>query len=164
MKIVTDLDGVLRELNQYINEKFGVPYPDHWNWKFEGKSIFDFVRDNPEILFYSPKSKYFDVIIETLPKPIEIWSAQPESWKILTKAWCNKNIGINQYTIEFMSGTKKYQKLLSQPNTLLIEDSPNFQEYSKIILIDMPYNQKVEAKTRIKSIKNLKILLDKNIN
>ena len=44
---------------------------------------------------------------------------------------------------------------MDEPNTLLIEDNPKFSDYSRIILIDQPYNQKVEANIRVSSPEEL---------
>ena len=153
IKIVTDLDGVLRDLNQCLGNDFGVPYPTTWYWRFEERTIFDFINSDLNILYRSPKTKYFNTIVSALSKPIEIWTNQPEEWRPLTVKWCDKNI--KNYNLVFLSPKEKYLKLMDEPNTLLIEDNPKFSDYSRIILIDQPYNQKVEANIRVSSPEEL---------
>lgn len=161
VKIVTDLDGVLRDLMAYINSRWEVKNPESWNWTVDGKNIFDLAKEFPEILFLSPKTPYFETIVKFYkPGKVPIWSAQPEDWKILTKAWCDKHIGIDKYDLEFLKPEEKYQRLLDNPNTLLIEDSPNFPKYDQIILIDTIQNEKNKAKIRVKTNKELQEVLD----
>jgi len=153
MKIVFDLDGVLRDLCFYLNQKFDVPYPRDWFWKHKGKDIFDWIKeDRYSCLLYAPITEYFLPISKTT-EHFEIWTCQPEDWRKYTKLWIIANIG--DCTKHYLDTKQKRERLDREPNTYLVEDSPNFSNYDRIILIDRPYNRHVKASIRIKTPKEL---------
>lgn len=157
-KIVIDLDGVLRDLCLYLSDRFNVPYPDKWFWTYKDKDIFQWIKeDNYYALIYAPITKYFYHIMELVDE-IEIWTCQPDEWKPFTKLWLENNI-IKDYKIIYLNTEQKRQKLDQNKNLVLIEDSPNFSDYERIILIDTPYNQEVEA-LRIHNPEELRELLN----
>lgn len=160
MKIVFDLDGVLRDLCGYLNEKLDVPYPKEWIWKHHNKDIFEWIKEDRYCaLVYAPITEYFSIVHKTI-KNIELWTCQPEKWRPYTKLWINTNIG--DCTIHYLDTNQKREKLDKEPNTYLVEDSPNFKHYDRILLIDRPYNRKVSAETRIHNPKELKQWLIKH--
>ena len=86
MKLIADLDGVVRNLNGYLSLKYDVPMPETWTWSFLGKNIFDWVKhDNFDILTESPPSEYYSVIKKYAA---EIWTSQPDNWRPHTIQWC----------------------------------------------------------------------------
>lgn len=148
MRLVFDVDGVLRDINAYLNQRLGVPYPQEWFWKHQDKDIFDWVReDNYGCLIYAPITEYFVTISKRI-NHFELWTCQPEDWRAYTKLWITANVG--RCTKFYLDTKQKREKLNKEPNTYLVEDSPNFSSYDRIILIDRPYNQHINASIRIK--------------
>jgi len=160
MNIFTDLDDVLRSLDIPLYEKYEIPIPERWNWRHKGKSIFDWMEyDNFNIINHeAPKTKYFDIIVDRLD-PLEIWTSQRKTWKKHTKNWVNTNIK-KEYTYRILTNPQKEELLYSKPNQFLIEDSPNFKDYSNIILITAPYNEHIDARIRVRTPEDLTTVLD----
>src|SRR5574344_428878 len=98
MKIVTDLDGVLRDLNMELVMNYGVPYPSTWSWKHNGMSMFDYIHKHPAILIDSPKTEYFEVITDNLKDNLEIWTSQLPEWRENTEKWFENNLSSFKYT------------------------------------------------------------------
>ena len=144
MKIVFDLDGVLREINSYLVTKFNVPYPQNWLWKYKDKDIFDWIKqDDYRALIYAPTTKYF-LPIKKKFENIELWTCQPEKWKPYTKIWL-KNHFEDHYLINYLNTEEKRRRLDEEKGVYLVEDCPNFSHYKNILLIDRPYNRHIEA-------------------
>jgi len=161
-KFVFDLDGVLRDLAMYLYINCKVPFPERWNWEYKGKNIFDWIKeDNYDALLYAPVTKYFGLIMEYHENkniPIELWTCQPLNWIKYTKRWVKRNIrresGVD-YKIELKTTEEKEKSLYSEKNLYLIEDSPNFKNYERIILIDRDINRELKVPHRVKSIVEL---------
>lgn len=135
-----------------------MPYPINWNWTHEGKDIFEIIKeDNYKALINSPETEYCP-IIRTYIDNIEIWTSQPYSWRDKTTHWVNKHLGTCK--IRFLTPEEKESRLNFLIDHILVEDSPNFTDYSKIALIDRLYNRKVHATHRIKTPEELKALCE----
>lgn len=155
-RIVSDLDGVIRDINIPLAKRYKVPYPSVWDWRFKEKGIFDWIEtDNYRSLISAPKTEYGEVIEETLDD-IFILTSQPPSWRRYTRFWltCRMRTSVD---LMFISHSEKATFLEDNPDTWLIEDCPNFKDYSRIILINRPYNQEVKCKNRVKTPKELKL-------
>jgi hypothetical protein len=153
MKLAFDLDGVLRELSLYLNTKFNVPYPQEWFWKYEGKDIYDWIKqDSLMPLIYAPTTEYYWIAKYAFEKP-EIWTNQPEEWKPKTKLWLD--VHFPEYEVKYVDGKEKRKLLDDNPDTWLLEDSPLFNSYERILLIDRPYNQHIQDALRIKNLEDL---------
>jgi len=160
IKIVFDLDGVLRDVDAYLCDKLGVAYPEQWEWMPKGKGLFEHIRnDNYRALVYAPATEYFLPIKKHFEK-IEIWSYQIPKWQPYTKLWLNNNL-TDKYTIRYLKPHEKEKRLYASKDTYLLEDYPKFKNYDRILLVDRPYNQKVKAPHRIKTVADLKIWLEK---
>jgi hypothetical protein len=141
-KIVFDLDGVIRDLNLYLANKYQIPYPQEWFWTHEGKDIYQWAEeDKLEILLNSPTTEYINIIKEYFGNAIEIWTCQPTAWRPFTLKWLQNNFPETKVKVDFLNGKEKRLRLDSEPNTFLVEDSPQFEDYKRIILIDRPYNK-----------------------
>jgi len=157
MKIVFDLDGVLRDLNGYLHDKFEIPYPKEWFWKYQGKDIFAWVKeDDYRPLVYAKTMPYY-FLVKHCFEDIEIWTNQPEDWKEKTKLWLdvhftNYNI---KYEVKYMTNAEKRVELDRQPDTWLVEDSPLFTSWDRIFLIDHPYNKYIQDAIRIYNLEDL---------
>ncbi len=155
MKIVFDLDGVLRDLNGYLNTKYGIPYPQEWFWKHDEKNIFDWVeKDNYATLVYAPATEYERIAkFCFLEQNIELWTCQPDNWKPYTKLWID--LHFPNAVVHYLNTAEKRARLDNEHSTYLVEDCPLFSHWERIILIDQPYNKNVKCETRIKKPEEL---------
>jgi len=153
-KIVFDLDGVLRDIDNYLVDKYNVPYPTEWDWKYKGKDFWWYAnKDNDMLVINSKPTEYLDTI-KKYCKSLEIWTCQPERWRKNIKKWVYNNLGSN-IKLFFLSTKEKRIRLDKETDTVLVEDNPNFTSYERILLIDRPYNKKVKTKNRIRNPKQL---------
>ncbi|MCX5657958.1 MAG: hypothetical protein NTZ48_07080 [Candidatus Omnitrophica bacterium] len=153
MRIAWDLDGVLRDLYGYLNHKLGIPYQKDWFWKYQGKDIFDWIeQDNFLPLIYAPTTDYYWIVKHCFDKP-EIWTCQPELWKPKTEIWIKHHF--EDCEVHYLSTEEKRQKLDDNPDMWLVEDSPNFSHWDRILLIDTPHNRHIKEVDRIHTIGEL---------
>ncbi len=161
MKIVYDLDGVFRNLSEYLELRLKVPLSlmletQGWHWTYEGKNIFEWIEnDDYRALVYAPAMPYL-VIAEKLAagEPLELWTCQPPKWRPYTNIW----IGANFKTppvVRYLNTEEKRARLDRERDTILVEDCPLFKSYERIVLIDWPYNRKIQAE-RIHNREELK--------
>ena len=156
-QIKYDLDGVLRDLIGYFCNYFKIPPATNWNIKYNNKSIFQLIEENKyNILVDSPVTKYFKTI-KNNTKNIEIWTHQLNNWIPYTEIWIKKYIG--ECKIRYLETSEKEDRLYSLKDTYLVEDCPNFTNYEKILLIDMPYNQHIKVPNRIRTPLELEVWL-----
>ena len=157
-EIVFDLDGVMRDLLGYICYKFSALPPDKWDWKHNNKNIFQLIKeDDYRALVDSHTTEYFSTIKKFTEAP-EIWTDQPERWKKRTSLWLDNHL--DTYTIKYLNNKEKRERLDEYKDTWLVEDSPNFTNYERIILIDKTYNQDVDCPIRIKTLMELNFILN----
>jgi len=153
MKIVFDLDGVLRDLFGYLSKQYGVPYPDDYTWEYKSKDIWEWaLQDSLKLLKESPCTEYYDVIMKHYPCP-EIWTHQIPSWRKNTIKWADRHLG--DYKIRFLTMKQKRARLDKHTDTWLVEDSPQYSDYSRILLISRKYNEAIRGASRIHSPKQL---------
>jgi len=158
MKIVWDLDGVLRDLSGHIMRLHGGHYPDSWDYIFEnGMGVIDNVNADLDILVNAPPTAYLSVLKKQVERT-EIWTCQPEHWRRNTMMWISKHIGM-ECDIRYLTCEQKEEELKADGDIILIEDSPKFKVYDRILLIDRPYNQRVNA-MRIYGTKNLTNMIE----
>ena len=155
MKLIYDLDGVLRDLSGHLAKKYNENYPTTWNCTFGGMKYLDAVEKDMKVLLDAPPTGYLEVAKKYGID--EIWTDQPELWKVYTHQWIIQHIGV--VPTFYLTTAQKEQRLIDEEDSILIEDSPNFVEYNAILLIDRPYNQEVRA-TRIFGSKHLDNTLD----
>lgn len=147
MKIVFDLDGVLRDLNGHASSIEGTGPPDKWDFIRNGKSIYDLVNSNLNLLLDSPPTPYKEVILDHFPVP-EIWTNQPYAWRPHTIQWIKNHISPHCEVL-FKSLDDKYQELEEDSDTILIDDCPLFRDYGHIILVSYPYNDHIQETIKI---------------
>lgn len=157
MKIVFDLDGVLRDLSGHVAKNNACSYPKKWDEKYNGKDIFECVNENPNLLLSAPPTGYLKIAMKHFDS-LEIWTHQLDHWKENTLKWIHRNVG-EKTTTYFLEGTVKQERAKSQ-NLVLIEDSPNFTSYEDILLIDRPYNQEVKGVMRVFGPRHLDNLIE----
>lgn len=147
MKIVWDLDGVLRDLSGFVSTIQKCPYPTKWDYSYNGKSLYECVGEDPTILSRCPATAYKHVV-KNHYEIAEIWTSQPGEWRPYTLEWIEKHMG-SEYKVFFLTTEEKEEKLKNSTNTILVEDSPNFKNYDNIILIDRPYNHEIKGVMRV---------------
>lgn len=153
MRIVFDLDGVIRDINGYLTAKFGVPYPQEWFWKYQDKDIFGWIEaDNFAPLVYAPTTDYYWIVKYCFEKP-EFWTDQPERWKPLTKLWLD--VHFQNYELKYLNNEQKRETLDNNPETWLVEDCPLFSHWDRIVLINQPYNKHIKEAERISNLSDL---------
>ena len=159
MKIVWDLDGVLRDLNGYLVHLYGGRYPTEWKFTYgNGKSIYECINNNLSILTKAPPTAYLNVLLNHYRYP-EIWTSQAKKWQARTTRWIVNHLG-SKCDIHFLKCEEKEARLREEEDTLLIEDSPNFKSYDRILLLDRPYNQEVKGAVRIYGTKHLNNIIE----
>ena len=140
MKIVWDLDGVLRDLTGYLSMFAGVPPPAQWEWNVNGKGIYQLVEeDSYRPLYESIPTKYLRLAIRA-SKKVVVWTSQPVRWRKYTEQWLERNLP-NKFEVHYLTTDNKRNWLDSETDTVLVEDNPNFSSYNRIVLVDYDYNR-----------------------
>jgi hypothetical protein len=152
--IYWDVDGVLRDLAIAVFGK----QPPIWDYVSPetGKTLIQVVNKRLPLLYEAPPTPYLSVA--RLYEPIKILSTQPPAWRPYTMHWLRQYILADK--IEFLDYKDNKLKYLKDGDWL-VEDSPNLEDYQRVILIDKPYNQSVNAPYRVKTPKKLKEILEK---
>jgi FMN phosphatase YigB (HAD superfamily) len=148
-----DLDGVLRNLSgNFLSQS-----PEVWHWYKRGKDIYHFVNDDLECLAKSKPTK-FCPLVATLPH-INILTCQPKDWRQYTLEWIQNNIGDN-VTVTFVEQAKEKLDILAAENGVIFEDYPMFEDYSRVYLVDYPYNRGVTGYIeKIKTVNDMRLVL-----
>lgn len=135
--IYFDLDGVLRDLHDFINWT-----PKTWEEPIEGMHIVNYFAKNQKLLRIAPATLYLEMALSNFDK-VNIITACHESWKTSTIYWITKYIPRRK--LGELHFTEHLQKLhLLKDNDILIEDCPRYTDYSQVILIDRSYNRDLE--------------------
>jgi hypothetical protein len=151
--IYFDIDGVTRDLCSvvFLDDKF-----TEWGHRnARGQDLVEIVNDNPALCKVAPPTEYLPVI-NTFRQP-HFLSVQPDSWRRYTREWLDYHV--RRYFVQFFSTCAEKIAFL-QPGDLLVEDYPHFDDYSQIILIDRPYNQDVACLRRVRTPRQLWLVLD----
>ena len=152
-RIFWDLDGVLRDL--IFN--FGC-YVDSWDMvNGSGKTVMEHVGENLSVLVEAPEAEFASLAREFFP--LHIVSAQPDSWRPYTSKWLD--VHFPEAKVKYLSDTQHKLLYLECGTRILIEDYPNYPDYSNIILVDRPYNRHVDVPHRIKHADELRDMLVK---
>ena len=77
-------------------------------------------------------------------------------WREPTLKWIKRHLGCKK--IRFLNTQEKRNRLDFLIDTILVEDSPKFDDYNRIALIDRPYNKTIHAEHRITTPQELKEL------
>jgi len=149
-----DLDGVLRNLNKSV---YGYE-PRGWNEKtIEGLDLLEVINQDLSILEYAPIMKYYKVVNDLFPV-VKIATCQLPHWITRTNKWIKRRLP-NAEVLMFNRGQEKFDYVINEKGGVLVEDSPFFEDYSNVILIDHPYNRHVDAPMRVKTAKQLENIL-----
>lgn len=156
MKLVSDLDGTIRDIHSLIQKRYNFIIK-HWSYIHGGKDFWDMVKEYPEVWADALPTKYYNIIKQY--EPITFWTVQREENKEATIKWLDKYF--TKYKIRFFKDFEHKEKAVYKNNVVLIDDFPNFSNYEKIILIDTNYNKNTKAKIRIKTPEKLQEYLNK---
>lgn len=151
-RIAFDIDGVIRDIYRVLEDKYHFRCKSY-NQKHNGKDFWAMLSETPDLFEIAPTTKYYKVVKELLSKP-EFWSFQRKPYREQTVRWLDKHF--DGYKIKFFNSLEeKYHHLKSNKNYLLIEDSDQFPEYSRIVLVDKHYNRRIDSAYRITKEKQL---------
>jgi hypothetical protein len=135
--IFWDLDGVLRNLTHGFNGE----WPKTWiDINKDGLNIYEWVDANLNVLELAPVTEYMEIAM--MCDPLHIVSCQPDAWRPYTSRWLDKHLPYAK--VKYMTDTNDKLKYLVSGKRILIEDYPNFIDYSHVIVIDRPYNRSIE--------------------
>lgn len=155
MKIVFDLDGVIRDMDKKIFQLYGF-HIIHWFWEYKKLDVYGLAKKNYSIVRDAPPTKYYSIIKKYYPCP-EIWTYQLSDWQKYTLVWLSRHF--IKYKIRFLTPYQKYLELRRLRRIWLVDDFPGYSHYNKIILIDRPYNRCINAPMRVKTIRQLEDLI-----
>jgi len=133
--IYFDIDGVIRDLDGYFGKR-----RTEWHMKVNGMTLVEAVDSDMRALTETEPLPFLEVIREFNPEPT-FMTVQPANWIKPTMEWIGKHVP--GAAINF-TPAPTYKLWLLKPGDLLVEDYPFFEDYSRIILIDWPYNQNVK--------------------
>ena len=161
MRLVFDLDGVLRDLNTYLQDRLGVPYPQEWFWNHEGRNIFEWIADDGyKALVYAPTTELVLPLVRS-GYPIELWTNQPDHWKPYTNLWIQNNIPGAK--VRYMT-TQEKETVAMQEDVLLVDDCPLFKDFSRVLTYHQPYNIRCDAIRRISDKQDFLFYLSQAMN
>jgi hypothetical protein len=150
LQVVFDLDGVIRDLSPRV---FGY-VPPTWNHKnVMGQNLFEIIDEDPECLVEAKPSIYLDTIRKHVKEPI-ILTHQLDWWIPYTWEWIKKHLIDMRPHILFLAPQVKVE-FMKTHDCFIVEDSPIFPCYEKVLLIDHPYNRHVTPYARITTPKEL---------
>jgi hypothetical protein len=138
--IFFDLDGVLRDLCKAASIN-----PTEWDCTIDGRSFIDYFSDNLHLLAEAPTTEYYNPLRMYFGEDLFIMTSQEDRWKKPTVSWLRKHLP--KSPIAFIHDKLRFLR----ESDWLVEDNPNLVDYSKIILVDRPYNQGVDAPCRVKN-------------
>jgi hypothetical protein len=133
--IYWDLDGVLRNLVHFASCEV-----TEWDQLIDGVDLFKFIGDRLNVLEEAPEFPY--VSVANSLDVLVIMTNQPVNWISYTERWISKHLPLaERIYVNKIESKLKYLR----DGDLLVDDYPYFTDYSKIILVDRPYNQNVES-------------------
>ena len=155
-----DLDGVIRNLI-YAFEQHYIFKVKEYNFRHKGKDFWRMAKEHPEFFIDAPPTKYYKMIKKEIKCP-EIWTFQHKEYRDMTEHWLAKHF--DNFNVKFFNcGSDKYKYLRKQHNYILVEDTANFPDYTRVLLIDQKWNKQIKNAYRINKVKELKTLI-KGIN
>jgi len=157
MKIVFDLDGVLRNTMRYLNERYGVPKPTSWEWLYKDKDIFHYAKLNNYAMVREAKPTKLVAVLNKYIECPEIWTHQPWEWMHHTKEWLGEHIG--NCTVKILKPEEKREELDGAKDTILVDDYPAFKNYRRVALVRHLYNSHVKGMYNIKTVGDFEKLL-----
>jgi hypothetical protein len=151
--IFWDLDGVLRKLSWAFRNN---DWPQSWDEKdVNGRDICESIDANLDSLEDAPEAEYIE--IARMCEPLHVVSAQPDLWRPYTSRWFDDHLP--EARVKYLIDTQDKLKYLVSGKRVLIEDCPNYPDYTYIILVDRPYNKDVVCERRVHNPEELMVEL-----
>lgn len=164
MRFIFDIDGVIRDLNSVMKEKYGMGEPDTYDYVHEGKTYLEWLEKDWSVLRDAPPSQYYNVALEygkflnKHGKPLVFWTSQRcDEAKKYTEEWLVKYFKDVKYELCYKTPEKKIRHL--DVDDFLIEDNSQLTDYNRIILVDMLYNKDVKCERRVTCPEELKSII-----
>ena len=158
--IYFDLDGVIRDIHR---SAFGFGAENQHLWDYRngnGEDIYDIINKDLSILLKSCPTPLYQVIQKI--NKINIITCQPKHWRANTISWEDRYFPKSDVRLIFVNHPEEKQNFLGKKD-VLIEDYPLFKDYSRIALVEYPYNKNVAGEMfRIKSAQDLCAVLINN--
>lgn len=155
-RVFIDIDGVVRDIETPILGG----HSQVWSGIIvEGLDFVEYItKRNIKMLSTAPKHDYYDVLqnwIKTANKykvglnNLHFLSCQPHAWRPHTSKWLKKHFPNISYTFT-LSPVEKLD-VVKKEKGWLIDDYPDFSDYSNVIIVDKPYNGHIFNCARIHS-------------
>jgi len=140
LDVIFDLDGVLRDLCSAVWGE----YPSNWTNTYKGINLYKYVKEHNYKPLLTAKSLPYIFVALSLPE-VNILSCQPEDWRDYTMKWIKKYFKNKRVFYEFTETAEEKEIIMRKlDNFYLIDDYPFYSDYSRIILVDRPYNKNVK--------------------
>lgn len=137
--VICDVDGVVRNLNTVVKKVCETD--SEWGVYEDFSRV---LRANPKYLSDSPPYQYVVDVINEFFNHIIFFTVQERDLEHYTIQFLNKHITVPYDVVFFRNGENKLDAL--NTSSILIEDSPNFDDFSQIWLADKPYNKDINCK------------------
>jgi hypothetical protein len=151
MSIFFDLDGVIRNICGIDRENW-----QNWDDLIDGQTVVEYINADLKLLYTAPVTKYYP-LIESFPF-VHIITCQPEHWRPYTMCWIQEHFEKNRFDVDFVLNASEKLSMLKEGDRI-VEDYPLFDDYSKVILIDYPYNRNVTGAVRVRNVDELKVVM-----
>jgi 5'(3')-deoxyribonucleotidase len=169
-KIAIDVDGVLADVYSPIFKRMGLPYTweDVRKWDF-----FDELNVDRQTFWFAYKKlwseeyKLIPLVEEDSPQiiaelrrnfEVHIMTNRPKEAFAGTLLWLRSHRIKYDKLVVFPPLTDKTEHL--DGYLYLVDDNPAYAHDEKVILFDRPWNRTINAKRRIRSLRELLDLLD----
>jgi len=133
--IFFDLDGVIRDLCGVSENP-----PDDWALRIVGLPFSQYIDENLSVLTEARPTKYYEAIAAH-SRELTIISHQREHWRALTSEWLARHFKENEVTVIYTPRGGDCKMEFLKEGDFIVEDYPFFSDYSRVILIDYPYNR-----------------------
>ena len=144
MKVVFDIDGVLRNLSGKLNEWYGFPKdPPDWDYRDENtnSTVKDLLKKDPSVFAEAEMTWFADILISKFDD-IECWTVQEEEWIKYTDMWLKKHMW-KPFKVKYFPHFVDKYKAIEDLDGYIFDDYPRFEHYEKVIIPTYNYNKDV---------------------
>lgn len=150
--IYVDIDGVLRRLDRIALGRDAICWKD-CNEKKE--SLLKIIDHNLDLLVQAEPTEYLDYF-NTWPE-LHLLTSQKKEWRKYTYKWLQEHLKV-PFDITYSKSADDKLRYLNKKD-FIIDDSPMFSNFAKVILIDKAYNKNVHNSYRIHNVEELKMVM-----
>lgn len=132
-----------------------------WNEKdCRSNTLIEAVNLDPDLCLLAGPCEYLHYINEYYQgRTVHFLSSQPMTWRWYTEKWLKIYVA-NPYDIIYTNSSQEKLTYLREGD-YLVDDSPCFGDYSKIILVDYPYNRRINAPIRVRNREELREVIER---